>query len=104
MRSLILGTLTLAFIASVSAKVDIGSCRTDIKKVDWATYSKTTVPAPYSHKIGAIDSGFKDLIEVLQNFGFKLPFNPYCDDLGKIHPFSVFAVAQKAEADKAKAT
>jgi hypothetical protein len=104
MRSILLGTLTLAFLASVSAKIDIGLCRTDITTVDFATYSKAPAPLPYSHMIGAIDSGLKDLINLAQGFGFKFPLNPDCDDLGKAHPFSALAATQKAAAVTAKAS
>jgi hypothetical protein len=91
----------LAFLASVSAKIDIGLCRTDIKTVEFAKYG---TPAAHNHLIGAIDSGFKDLVTLAQAFGFKFPINPECDDLGKVHPFSVTAAAQQAAAKTATPT
>jgi hypothetical protein len=52
MRSLLLGTLTLAFIASVSAKFDFGLCPSAEKpRVTWTNYVKTAS----NHRIGAID-------------------------------------------------
>ena len=105
MRSILFSIASLALIATVNGKWDIGTCRTDIKTIDYATYStKPTVPVVHTHKIGAIDHEFKDFIYAIQSFGFKLPLNIYCDDLGSILPFSTVAKAQQTAANTAKAS
>jgi len=52
MRSIL---IALGLALQVYAKVSIGTCRSDIKTVTWADFSTPSVPAPYSHNIGAID-------------------------------------------------
>lgn len=88
MRSIL---IALGLALQVYAKVSIGTCRSDIKTVTWADFSTPSVPAPYSHNIGAIDEGFTEMMELVKAFGFSFPIDPTCDDIGKAYPYSEIA-------------
>jgi len=103
MRFLAFSAMTVAFMATVSAKFDIGRCRTDVPQlsyedVDTGDY-EWDFRVPFERRFLAIDRQFEDLIAALTNFGFKMPLDYECDQLGAIEPFKSLAEEQK-EADE----
>lgn len=109
MRFITFAAVTTAFIASVSAKIGFGSCPTNHQRINFGEYTdEVTIGFEddhvYNHEIIAIDKQFDSLIPLLGKFGFKIPLNIQCDDLGTIPPFSMIAQAVKEAADAADAT
>lgn len=97
MRFITFAAVTVAFIASVSAKIGFGSCPTNLPRTTFAEYTDATTGFAtddlYYHEIIAMDKQFDSLIPLLGKFGFKLPLNIQCDDLGTIPPFKMIAQA-----------
>ena len=95
MRFITFAAVTVAFIASVSAKIGFGSCPTNIPRTTFAEYTNVVsgfaTDDLYYHEIIAIDKQFETLIPLLGKFGFKVPLNIACDDLGTMPPFSTIA-------------
>jgi hypothetical protein len=94
MRILALSVLTVAFLASVSAKFGFGNCARDIVTYTWEEYDDFFGGdlEIYEHEIAIIDKGFVDMIYFLENFGFKSPIDDWrCGDLVSISPFKEIA-------------
>jgi hypothetical protein len=110
MRIIAFATLTVAFLASVSAKIGLGACPTNTPLKTFADYTDADTGFGeyqyYNHEIIAIDKQFEQLIGLAGKFGFKVPANINCDDLSKFPPFSVVAqgVYDAAEAADASQT
>jgi len=96
MRFITFAAVSVAFIASVSAKIGFGSCSETVHTRNWDYYSG---PFSYSyntyinHEIIAIDKQFDQLLGMAEKFGFKLPLDVACGDLGTVPPFSQIAKA-----------
>jgi hypothetical protein len=60
MRFFTFAAVTIAFVASVSAKVGFGACSETVPTISWAEYSDATYGFAqdnfYNHEIIAIDS------------------------------------------------
>ena len=97
MRFLAFSAMTVAFIATVSARFDFGRCRTDIPQTAFEDI-EATVPSAY--RFMAIDRETVFLINALTDFGFKMPLDYECESLSAIEPFKSMAVEQlKADED-----
>jgi hypothetical protein len=70
MRIITLATVTVCYIATVTAKFSIGACRTDIEQLSFSDYEET---ASYPHKVFAMDKGFFGLFQFLEGLGFMSP-------------------------------
>jgi hypothetical protein len=103
MKLVTVAALTIAFLASVSAKFNLGSCPVNLATKTFTHYNDggTGFPANtyYHHEIIAIDKQLKDLLDSVGKSGFKLPMDLRCQDLGTVPPFSNVAKAVK-NADK----
>lgn len=98
MRFFTISAITVAFLATISAKINFGPCRTDIVTQTLDDYAETAT-APYPHRIFGIDSQFIDLIDFFEQLGFVMPINYVCDDLSSIPVFNEIATRQY-EADQ----
>ena len=95
MRLIALCAITAAYIASVTAKISIGACRTDIEQVPFSDYDQT---AAYPHKLFAMDKGFFSMIKTLEGLGFVPAAEDWrCDDLATISPFKELAEEQETD-------
>jgi len=105
MRFFTFAAVTVAFIASVSAKVGLGACPTTVPMIDWTEYSNGNTGFLqdhfYRHEIIAMDTQFEQLLGLASKFGAKIPLNVQCDDLGTVPPFSQIAQGIKTAADEA---
>jgi hypothetical protein len=105
MRFITFAAVTVAFIASVTAKIGFGSCPETVPMKTWENYTGVIAKKKfYFHEIVAIDKQFVDLIEMAKKFGLKIPLDITCDDLGTVPPFSQIAKAlyDEAEAEDAE--
>ena len=94
MRFITFAAVTVAFIASVTAKIGFGSCPENIPMKTWTDYTTSIAKKQfYFHEFVAIDKQFVDLIEMAKKYGLKIPLDITCDDLGTIPPFSQIAKA-----------
>jgi hypothetical protein len=92
MRSLALATLAAAFAVTVSAKFSFGSCKDGVPQWTYDDYLfDLDERVPYSHSLIAMDIDFFDTFELLKSFGFKLNFDPLCEDLATISPWKEIA-------------
>ena len=94
MRFLAFSAMTVAFLATVSAKFNFGRCRTDIPQL---TFDDIDAEYPCNGRLAFIDRGLESLIADLTAFGFKMPFDYECEGLGSIEPFKSIAERQKKE-------
>ena len=105
MRFFTFAAVTVAFVASVSAKIGFGSCPESVPMIDWTEYSNDNTGFPqdhfYNHEIIAMDAQFEQLLGLASKFGVKVPLNVQCDDLGTVPPFSQIAqgIKEAAESD-----
>lgn len=97
MRLITFAAVTVAFIASVSAKIGFGSCPETVPMKTWTDYSDAATGFGntqfYYHEVIAIDNQFEQLLGLAKKFNLKLPLNVGCDDLGTVPPFSQIAKA-----------
>jgi len=99
MKLIALSIFAVAFAHSVAGKISFGTCSQDIETLKYDDYDPTN---PYSHNIMALDKGFVTLIETAEAFGFKMPFDYRCDELGAITPFKEISerlIDEAVEAD-----
>jgi hypothetical protein len=105
MRFFTFAAVTVAFIASVSAKIGLGACPESVPMIDWTEYTNGNIGFLqehfYNHEIIAMDAQFEQLLGLATKFGAKIPLNVQCDDLGTVPPFSQIAQAIKEAADAA---
>ena len=107
MRFITFAAVTVAFIASVSAKIGFGSCPETVPMRTWTEYSGGNGFAEdqfYYHEIIAIDNQFDQLLGMAKKFGLKIPLDVACDDLGTVPPFNQIAKAIYEAAQDADAT
>ena len=108
MRFFTFAAVTVAFVASVSAKIGFGACSENVPTTSWAEYSDTTYGFAqdhfYNHEIMALDSQLEKLLGLASKFGVKLPFDVQCGDLGTIPPFNELAKAVKSAMDQIDST
>jgi hypothetical protein len=88
MRILTFAAVTLAFIASVSAKFNLGSCNRDIEPLAFADYG---IEDGYHHFVYQIDRDIRDFLNGMEDFGFKPLYDWRCEDLTAISPFKEIA-------------
>ena len=92
MRIITFAAVTVAFIASVSAKIGFGSCPETVPMKTWDDYTAVStgfdVEQFYYHEIIAIDKQFDQLLGMAKKFGLKVPLDVACDDLGTVPPFN----------------
>jgi hypothetical protein len=108
MRFITFAAVTVAFIASVSAKIGFGSCPETVPMRTWTDYSGENGFAEdqfYYHEIIAIDNQFDQLLGMAKKFGLKIPLDVACDDLGTVPPFNqiakaIYEAAQDADANQ----
>jgi hypothetical protein len=105
MRFFTFAAVTVAFVASVSAKVGLGACPTDLPMIDWTEYTNGNTGFAqdhfYHHEIIAMDSQFEQLVALAEKFGAKIPVDIDCADLGTVPPFNQIAAGIKEAADAA---
>ena len=104
MRFITFAAVTVAFIASASAKIGFGSCPETVPMKTWTDYSGGNgfgVDQFYNHEIIAIDKQFDQLLGMAKKFNLKIPLDVACDDLGTVPPFNQIAKAifEAAEAE-----
>jgi hypothetical protein len=107
MRFITFAAVTVAFIASASAKIGFGSCPETVPMRTWTDYSGGNGFAEdqfYYHEIIAIDNQFDQLLGMAKKFGLKIPLDVACDDLGTVPPFNQIAKAIYDAAQAADAT
>jgi hypothetical protein len=107
MRFITFAAVTVAFIASASAKIGFGSCPETVPMRTWTDYSGGNGFAEdqfYYHEIIAIDNQFDQLLGMAKKFGLKIPLDVACDDLGTVPPFNQIAKAIYEAAQDADAT
>jgi hypothetical protein len=97
MRVLALALMSVAFIATVSAKISFGKCPEGLPQNSYDNYYET--PEAMEHKVLGIDRQLLGAIELIENLGFQFPLNWRCEDLGTVSPFKEVAEAQDDEAD-----
>ena len=110
MKFISFAAVTVAFIASVSAKLGFGSCP-DVPTKTWDDYSHASTGFAkdqfYYHEFIAFDNQFIWIIETLKKFGVDyLSINP-CDDLGIVAfneiAKAIYDAAEAADASQTKA-
>jgi len=84
MKLIALSIFAVAFAHSVAGKISFGTCSQDIETLKFDDYLPSN---PYTHNIMALDRDFISLIEAAEAFGFTMPFDFRCDELGAITPF-----------------
>ena len=108
MRFITFAAVTVAFIASVSAKIGFGSCPETVPMKTWTDYTHASTGFAqdqfYYHEIVAIDKQFDQLLGLAKQFNLKLPLNVACDDLGTVPPFNAIAKAIFDAAEAADAS
>jgi hypothetical protein len=115
MKFIRFAAVTVAFIASVSAKLGFGSCP-DVPAKTWDDYTHVSTGFAkdqyYYHEIIAIDNQLNWIIETLKKFGFEgfdiQRFNFACDDMSTSFAFdgiakAVYDAAEAADASQTKA-
>ena len=94
MRFLAFSALTVAFLATVSSKINFGPCRTDIPQLAFDDYEPD---GPYEHRIFGMDAQLVDFVDFIGQLGFVMPFDYQCDDLSTFSPFADIAKRQYDE-------
>jgi len=94
MRIIALAAMTVAFLGSVSAKFDFGKCYRDVEQESYDDYGITQA---YDHFINYMDRGFFDLIDTIEGFGFKMPFDFRCESLAEVSPFKEISERQEED-------
>ena len=98
MRFLAFSAIAVAFVATVTARFDLGRCRTDIPQVKWDDYDHAI---PNRHRFSLVDRELQHLVNAFIQLGFKLPIDYECDDLVTIEPFKSMHARQKKADDDA---
>ena len=93
MKFNIIGTVAVVLASTVPSKLSFGACREDTPQFTWDDY-KTDFVDPYPHPITAIDSQFIELIEIGKAYGFQVPFDYVCEEMGVASPFKEIAEEQ----------
>ena len=115
MKFIRFAAVTVAFIASVSAKLGFGSCP-DVPAKTWDDYTHVSTGFAkdqyYYHEIIAIDNQLNWIIEMLKKVGYGgfdiQIFNFACDDMStgrafKKLPKAIYDAAEAADASQTKA-
>ena len=112
MKFITFAAVTVAFIASVSAKLGFGSCP-NVPTKTWDDYSHASTGFAkdhfYYHEIIAFDNQLHWLIEMLKKVGYDfLSINIHCDDISTMYDFNqiakgIYDAAEAADASQTKA-
>jgi hypothetical protein len=90
MRSLALATLAAPFAVTVSGRFSFGACTEGVPQWTYDDYQNDD-RLPHPHFLIAWDRGFFHTFELFKSFGFKLDFDPLCEDLGTASPWKEIA-------------
>jgi hypothetical protein len=112
MKFITFAAVTVAFIASVSAKLGFGFCP-DVPTKTWDDYSHASTGFAkdqyYYHEIIAFDKQLDWIIEMLKKVGYDfLSINIHCDDISTMYDFNqiakgIYDAAEAADASQTKA-
>jgi hypothetical protein len=88
MRALAFSAVTVLFLSTVYSKISFGRCRQDVPRQSFLDYEIAMEGFdPLNHRVIAMDKGFMDTIDFIEQIGFQMPFDYVCDDLNTVQPF-----------------